>query len=88
MFFFFLINCPTQDYLRFNRFVLIHSCWISHYDCLCPHNQESETDQEIPEGQRAAGQGGLRGWEEIPGKGENGVHVQAQLLQDGVRLQV
>lgn len=36
----------------------------SHHVCL---NQESETDQEVPEGPRAAGQGGLRGWKEIAG---------------------
>lgn len=59
---------------------------ISHSRHIC--NQESETHQEVPEGPRAAGQGGLRGRQEIPGKGENGVHVQTQLLQDGVRLQV
>ncbi|XP_032380150.1 SIN3 transcription regulator family member Aa isoform X3 [Etheostoma spectabile] len=47
---------------------------------------ESEADQEVPEGPRAVGQRGLRGWQEIPGKGENGVHVQTKLLQDGVRL--
>lgn len=53
---------------------------------LCSRNQESETHQEVPEGPRAAGQRGLRGWEEILGKGENGVHVQTQLLQDGLCL--
>lgn len=58
----------------------------SHLVCLCARNQELEADQEVPEGQRAAGQRGLRGWQEIPGKGENGVHVQTQLLQDGLRL--
>ncbi|XP_034092025.1 SIN3 transcription regulator family member Aa isoform X2 [Gymnodraco acuticeps] len=47
---------------------------------------ESEADQEVPEGPGAAGQGGLRGRQEVHGEGEDGVHVQAQLLQDGVRL--
>ncbi|XP_034092026.1 SIN3 transcription regulator family member Aa isoform X3 [Gymnodraco acuticeps] len=48
--------------------------------------EESEADQEVPEGPGAAGQGGLRGRQEVHGEGEDGVHVQAQLLQDGVRL--
>ncbi|KAI4826057.1 hypothetical protein KUCAC02_021709 [Chaenocephalus aceratus] len=47
---------------------------------------ESEADQEVPEGPGAAGQGGLRRRQEVHGEGEDGVHVQAQLLQDGVRL--
>ncbi|XP_034005176.1 SIN3 transcription regulator family member Aa isoform X2 [Trematomus bernacchii] len=47
---------------------------------------ESEADQEVPEGPGAAGQGGLRGRQEVHGEGEDGVHVQTQLLQDGVCL--
>ena len=50
--------------------------------------QEPETDQEVPAGPGAAGQGGGRGGQEVPGQGEDGLHVPAQLLQDGVRLQV
>lgn len=60
----------------------------SHHVCLYARNQEPETDKEVPEGQRAAGQRSLRGRQEIPGQREDGVHVQAQLLQDGLRVQV
>lgn len=44
------------------------------------HIQEPETDQKVPERQRAAGQGDLRGGQEIPGKGEDGMHVQTQFI--------
>lgn len=64
------------------------SCRLKQLLWTCLTRQEPETDQEVPEGPRAAGQGGRRGRQEVTGQGEDGVHVQAQLLQDGLRLQV
>lgn len=94
------MQCVTYLFLKpsatktlwLNQFAPMRSCGhfasCSHHLCLYSCNQEPETDQEVPEGSRAAGQRGVWGWQEIPRKGENGVHVQTQLLQDGLCLQV
>ena len=63
--------------------------WYTHGPLLCCGPQEPEENPQVPARMGASAEGedyqGALWW--LPGP-QDGVHVQAQLLQDGVRLQV